>query len=196
MKRMTHERLVTIVTDEIALMLDRGDLSAEQEDQILACLEKAYGNLGQVRVQNRETVRAWLLRILRNMRADMAHHQARWPEPMSLGELDRMGQEPACQATDPARLALSGEQRRRIGHVQEMLEQVLAGLEPDRAWLFRIRFYDEMSVPEVAARLGISQKAVVMRYQRLRRRVFGQLVELLRKRAPEIVEFFTLERHH
>jgi RNA polymerase sigma factor (sigma-70 family) len=190
MARLTRERLVSMVTDEIALMLGRGDLSAQQEDELLSCLEKAYRHLGQLRSHSRSAVRSWLYMILRNLRADGALHQRRWPAILLVGDLDRIIHEPICEACDPLLLALDAEKRHRIAQVRVMLEQVLDGLEPERARLFRSRFFDQVPAAQLAAELHISPQAVAMRYQRLRHRVLRQLTRLLHEQAPDIVEYF------
>lgn len=193
MARLTHERLVRMVTDEIALMLGRGNLSAQQEDELLACLEKAYGNLHQIRTHSPAAVRAWLQSILRNLRADQAQRRRRQIPLMSLGDLSRTGSEPPSEGADPERLTIHGEQHHRLNQLRALLDRLLDRLPPARAWLFRSRFFDQMPIADLADALQITPAAAVMRYQRVRERVLRDLATALREDAPEIIEFFTGE---
>jgi DNA-directed RNA polymerase specialized sigma24 family protein len=182
-----------MVADEIALMLGRGDLSAQQEDELLACLERACSKLHQVRSHSPAGIRAWLQSILRNQRADQARWRHRQPPLLSLGELAQSGTEPSARSADPVRLTVHGEKRRRLGQLRAMLEELLDTLPPARAWLFRSRFFDQMPIADLADALQITPAAAVMRYQRVRDRVLRDLATALREDAPEIIEFFTGE---
>ena len=183
-----------IVSKELASRLENANLTPEEEDQILACFEKAYRCVNQVRVRSQAGVKAWINRILQNLKIDLANKNRQGPQAIPLGDLIAGGQEPASEDADPAAAVLHIEQLRRATQVHEALHEVLAQLDPPLAWLFRSRFYYRIPFAQIAARLHISEEAAVMRYQRLRGRIFQEVETLLRCRAPETIEFFAPEQ--
>ena len=179
-----------IVTTELELLLDQENLSPEDEDHILTCLEKAYGHLNQMRACSHVGVKAWLRRILRNVKADSANKDGRRPEAVSLTDLMEVGKEPATLDTDPATVVVRNEQTQHARKVHTALRQVLDELDSPTAHLFRSRFYQRMPFAAIADGLQISEDAAAMRYQRLRKRVFREVETLLRRRSPETIDFF------
>ncbi len=186
--------LRAIVSQELASRLENANLTPEEEDQILACFEKAYRCVNQVRIRSQAGVKAWINRILQNLEIDLANKNRQHPQAISLGDLIAAGQEPAAEDADPVAVVLHIEQLRRAAEVHEALHQVLAQLDPPLAWLFCSRFYHRIPFAQIAARLHISEEAAVMRYQRLRDRIFKEVETLLRCHAPETIEFFAPEQ--
>jgi len=186
--------LRAIVSQELASRLQNPNLTPEEEDQILACFEKAYRCVNQVRIRTHAGVKAWVDRILRNLHIDHANKHGQSLSPVPLAELVAGGQEPAAEDADPAAAVIRLEQLRRAAQVHETLHQVIAQLDPPVAWLFCARFYHRIPFADIAARLDISEEAALMRYQRLRARVFEEVETLLRTHAPETIEFFAPEQ--
>ncbi len=179
-----------VITTELRLLLEQGSLKPEDEDHILGCLEKAYGHLEQLRARNHIGVKAWLGRILRNVKADAANRESRYPQTISLTDLVEVGQEPGTLDTDPATIAAENEQLQHSRQVHATLEEILEGLPPATAELFRSRFYERVSFAEIGAGLQISEEAAMMRYRRLRQRVFQEVAKRLRRCCPETIDFF------
>ncbi len=194
MDRVMEMTLRDIVSEELASRLENANLTPEEEDQILACFEKAYRCVSQVRIRTHAGVKAWINRILQNLNIDIANKNRQRPQAISLGDLITDGQEPAAVDGDPVTAVLHVEQLSRAAQVHEALHQVLAQLDPPLVRLFCSRFYYRIPFAQIAAHLHISEEAAAMRYQRLRDRIFQEVETLLRCHAPETIEFFTPEQ--
>ncbi len=179
-----------IVTTELELLLEQGNLSPEDEDHILACLEKAYGHVNEIRARSRVGIRAWLGKILLHVKADSANKNGRHPEDVSLTDLIEVGGEPATLDTDPATVVVRNERTQHALNVHTALREVLDKLDFPTACLFRSRFYHRIPFADIAVGLHISEDAAVMRYQRLRKRVFHEVQTLLQCSSPETIDFF------
>jgi len=193
MQGVTNRTLRTIVCEELASRLRQGNISAEEEDQIIACFEKAYSSLDQLRARDLAGIRAWLNAIISNIRIDAAVRANKWGDVISLTEVLDTANEPAGEGGDPLSILVGDEQLRYAVQVHAALQHVLAGLDPATAWMFRCRFYYRVPFAQIAVRLKISEHAAIMRYQRLRDRVFRQVHLLLRTHSPAALEFFTHE---
>lgn len=190
MSGVTEQELRTVVSAELLLRLRQTNLSPDDEDTILASVEKAFRNMTQIRSLDVVSVRAWCSRILRNTRLDILEFSARHPNAVSLSELAEFGEEPATSEYDPARILVDNEATKHTKLVNSALAATLSELSAEQRRLFEARFYHDIPYSLLASERGISQEATAMRYFRLRDRVFRTVARRLRGESPATFAYF------
>jgi len=128
-----------------ALVRDEHDREDALQDTWVAALEE--------RMRHRAAPRAWLARVF----ANFARQQRR--RDGALREREERAARPDLDETDPVRLLLRAELLQRIGAA------VLALEEPYRSTLL-LRYLEELSTDEIAARLGVPGSTVRNRIRR------------------------------
>ena len=129
---------------------DRGAV----EDLTAETFLKAWYRIGTFQDQGKD-VAAWLTRIGQNLAIDfirMSARRATFPSGC-LGDADD-GWLPPVQGSD----VVVDDINRRDAY--GLLEDLIAGLSPQRAAVLRCRFYRGMSITETASYLGMSEMAV------------------------------------
>ncbi len=135
------------------------------EDILGEAFLQARRRWGRFRQQTELTAYAWLYRITldclieawrRETRAGRdLHRQMPWPEASSV----QLGLGLVCPGTSPSERAGREELRQQVRQAVELLR------ESDREILW-MRHFDQLTFPEAARVLGISESAATLRYVR------------------------------
>ncbi|MGA1981837.1 MAG: RNA polymerase sigma factor [Acidobacteriaceae bacterium] len=130
----------------------------DAEDVLIEALLKAYCSMDQLR--DSASFRAWLAQIARRVCWQLKEHQALLPL-LQLSELEAGGLDLRDQAAAPEEIAAAAQMR-------QLLRSAVAELKPEFRAVYELRDIDEVSGEEVAARLGISLRAMKSRLHRAR----------------------------
>jgi RNA polymerase sigma-70 factor (ECF subfamily) len=122
----------------------------EAEDAIQEATIKAWRSLQQLRAD--ASVRSWFLTIVANQCRSM--RRGRWWSVVKLRDPERESQGPEDEAIR-----------------QTDMSRALAGLNPDDRLALYLRYYMDLTLPEVAAVLGISETAAKSRVHRAMERL-------------------------
>ena len=153
--RTIVERYQGVLQGTAFLMTRDAALAEDLAQDALVAAWRAMGGL-----HDGAAVKAWLVRILINV---VTSHQRRRELPVvPMGE----GAEPG--AADPA-----------IEHAdaRDAVERALAGVTDDERHILLLRYYADLTVPEVAAALGVAEGTVKSRLSRLLARLREELAE-------------------
>jgi RNA polymerase sigma-70 factor (ECF subfamily) len=130
----------------------------DAEDVLIEALLKAYCSMDQLR--DSASFRAWLAQIARRVCWQLKEHEALMPL-LQLSELEAGGLDLRDQAAAPEELAAAAQMR-------QLLRNAVAALKPEFRAVYELRDIDELPGDEVAARLGISVRAMKSRLHRAR----------------------------
>jgi len=110
------------------------------------------------------------------------------PRPVPAGD-EVLAETPAPAAAADLR-ALEGEAEARRGEGEQALRRALETLEPEDRVMVRMRFWEELSVADIARGLGVAQKPLYRRMERVLARLRRQLegAGLSRERVRELLE--------
>lgn len=173
-------------------MLTRGDLTAEQEDEILTTAERLFdGSVDLDRMSG--AVRSYLRKVLRNVQIDSHRRTQRRPETTSIRDLQNAGQEPLAAHAEPLDIAVQKEGLAYASALLDVAKQVLQQLNDQDSLIFSQRFFEHPPIPfaEIADALGHNEPAVRMRYYRVRDKVFEEVRRRLVTDAPDVLAFFS-----
>ncbi len=142
----------------------------EAEDLTAQTFERALGAISRYEERG-APFSAWLLRIA----ANTAINRARRPAAVSLSSAGTAGDGDAGATPDV-------EDTRAEGWVEEWeradwIEEHLAALSADRQRVVRLRFYDDLSFGDVAARMDRSEGAVKQLLRRTLTTLHGRIQE-------------------
>jgi RNA polymerase sigma-70 factor (ECF subfamily) len=143
----------------------------DAEDVLIEALLKAYCSMEQLR--DSASFRAWLAQIARRVCWQLKEREALLPL-MQLSELEDGGLELHDAAAEPDEIAASAQMRR-------FLRDAVAQLKPEFRSVYELRDIEELSSEEVAARLGISLRAMKSRLHRARSTLREQMDATLGK---------------
>ena len=130
----------------------------DAEDVLIEALLKAYSNMDQLR--DAEAFRAWLAQIARRVCWQLKEREALLPL-LQLSELEGGGMELRDDAAAPEEIAAAAQMR-------GLLRSAVAELAPQYREVYELRDLDELPGEEVAARLGLSLRAMKSRLHRAR----------------------------
>jgi RNA polymerase sigma-70 factor (ECF subfamily) len=135
----------------------RSDL--ESRDILQAVLLKSFQRIGQFQGQSSGSLMAWLARIAENEIRDRADHQGRQRRDVA----KRVPLDEATSLPQPVRSALS-----QVIETEEAerLERALESLTDSQREAILLRQFEELTFPEMAARLGKSEDACRMLFAR------------------------------
>ena len=151
-------------TERAVMAICRGVAATEDEAEDIAqeAYLKAWRALG--RFDARRPFAPWMYRIASSAAIDSARRRARQPRSVTIDLVP----EPASSASGPAEGVWLEQARRCVG-------QALCVLGADVALLYHWRYVEELSVEEIAARLGRRPNTVAVSLHRLRDAVRRQL---------------------
>jgi RNA polymerase sigma-70 factor (ECF subfamily) len=135
----------------------RSDL--ESRDILQAVLLKSFQRLGQFQGQGSESLMAWLARIAQNEIRDRVDYHGRQRRDAA----KRVPLEEASSLPQPVRSALS---QVIVTEEAERLERALESLTDGQREAILLRQFEELTFPEMAARLGTSEDACRMMFAR------------------------------
>jgi RNA polymerase sigma-70 factor (ECF subfamily) len=144
----THYRLAAVIL---------GD-PLEAEDAVHDAAVVAWRGFAGLR--DRDRFEAWFGRILVNGCRDRLRVRRRRPVVVTIPDVGSTGGGPSSAADSGATLANRDE-----------LERAFARLDPDHAVVVALRFYVDLTVPQIAARLGIAEGTVKSRLHHALRRL-------------------------
>lgn len=130
----------------------------DAEDVLIEALLKAYTSMDQLR--DSASFRAWLAQIARRVCWQLKQHEALLPL-LQLSQLEEAGLDIRDTAAAPEELASAAQMR-------QLLRNAVEQLPPEFRSVYQLRDIDELSGEEVAARLGISLRAMKSRLHRAR----------------------------
>ncbi len=130
----------------------------DAEDVLIEALLKAYTSMDQLR--DSTSFRAWLAQIARRVCWQLKEHEALLPL-MQLSELEDSGHQLQDHAAAPEEIAAAAQ-------MHQFLRDAVAQLPPESRAVYQLRDIEELSGEEVAARLGISLRAMKSRLHRAR----------------------------
>ena len=130
----------------------------DAEDVLIEALLKAYQSMDQLR--NAGSFRAWLAQIGRRVCWQLKEHERLMPL-MQMSELEDAGHGLADSGAAPEEAAANAQMRR-------MLRDAVSGLKPEYREIYELRDVEEVPGEEVAARLGITLRAMKSRLHRAR----------------------------
>lgn len=130
----------------------------DAEDVLIEALLKAYTSMDQLR--DSASFRAWLAQIARRVCWQLKEHEALLPL-LQLSELEAGGLELRDHTAAPEEIAAAAQMR-------QILRNAVAALKPEFRTVYELRDIDELPGDEVAARLGISLRAMKSRLHRAR----------------------------
>jgi RNA polymerase sigma factor (sigma-70 family) len=139
---------------------DRG----EAEDALHSAYERILA--GRARFDGRSAVRTWVFGVVR--RSALEERRRGWLRLVRLRRWFDRGGEDKGQPTDAGRSLIEAETSAR-------LEQVLARLSARQRAILHLVFYQEMSVEEAAAVLGIKVGTARTHYERGKARLRAML---------------------
>lgn len=127
----------------------------ESRDILQATLLKSVKHLGELKGQETQSLMAWLARIAEHEIRDRAdyHHRQRRDAAREVPMDDRLPV--AGHGRSPLSEVILDEQARR-------LESALETLSPAHREIILLRKFEELSFPEIAARIGKSEDACRM----------------------------------
>ena len=135
----------------------RSDL--ESRDILQAVLLKSFQRIGQFQGQAPGSLMAWLARIAENEIRDRADYQGRHRRDVA----KRVPLDEASSLPQPLRSALS---QVILTEEAERLERALESLTDGQREVILLRQFEELTFPEMAARLGKSEDACRMMFAR------------------------------
>ena len=130
----------------------------DAEDVLIEALLKAYCSMDQLR--DSASFRAWLAQIARRVCWQLKEHEALLPL-LQLSELEEVGLDPRDLTPAPEEIAAAAQMR-------QFLRDAVAHLTPEFREVYELRDIEELPGDEVAARLGISLRAMKSRLHRAR----------------------------
>lgn len=130
----------------------------EREDCLSEAAMRVWDKIGQFNPQ-RGSWTAWLTAVVRNTARN--HRRARWPDHDSTQELD--GNTPSTEPT-PEEALLRQERQAAVSRVLELLS-------PDDQALFYRKYYYLQPTAQIAAELGMTERAVEGKLYRLKKRL-------------------------
>jgi len=130
----------------------------DAEDVLIEALLKAYSNMDQLR--DAEAFRAWLAQIARRVCWQLKEREALLPL-LRLSELEDAGKELQDRAAAPEEMAA-------VAQMRGLLRSAVAELTPQYREVYELRDLEELPGEEVAARLGLSLRAMKSRLHRAR----------------------------
>ena len=130
----------------------------DAEDVLIEALLKAYSNMDQLR--DAEAFRAWLAQIARRVCWQLKEREALLPL-LRLSELEDAGKELPDRAAAPEEMAA-------VAQMRGLLRSAVAELTPQYREVYELRDLEELPGEEVAARLGLSLRAMKSRLHRAR----------------------------
>jgi RNA polymerase sigma-70 factor (ECF subfamily) len=146
----------------------------DAEDVLIEALLKAYTSMDQLR--DSASFRAWLAQIARRVCWQLKEHEALLPL-MQLSQLEDEGHHLQDHAAAPEEIA-AGQQMRQF------LRDAVAQLPPEFHAVYQLRDIDELPGEEVAARLGISLRAMKSRLHRARSAVRERMESAMSNAPP------------
>jgi RNA polymerase sigma-70 factor (ECF subfamily) len=146
----THYRLAAVIL---------GD-PVEAEDAVHDAAVVAWRGFSGLR--DRERFEAWFGRILVNGCRDRLRARRRRPIIVAI---------PALGSTDAGLPIARGADAGSALANRDELERAFARLEPDHAVVVALRYYADLTVPEIASRLGIPEGTVKSRLHHALRRL-------------------------
>lgn len=144
-----HYRLAAVI------LLDR----VEAEDAVHDAAVVAWREFGRLR--ERDRFEAWFTRILVNGCRDRLRQRRRRPPVLRIPTADDPGDGPLLSHTG----TFSAVDDR------DVLARAFAELDPDHAIVVVLRFYADLTVADIAARLGIAEGTVKSRLHHALRRL-------------------------
>lgn len=137
------------------ILLDR----LEAEDAVHDAAVVAWREFGRLR--ERDRFEAWFTRILVNGCRDRLRQRRRRPPIVRIPTAD-----------DPADAGgLTHAEALGAVHDRDLLGRAFADLDPDHAVVVVLRFYADLTVPDIATRLGIPEGTVKSRLHHALRRL-------------------------
>jgi RNA polymerase sigma-70 factor (ECF subfamily) len=132
--------------------------AVEAEDAVHDAALVAWRGFAGLR--DRDRFDAWFGRILVNGCRDRLRARRRHPSvvTLSLPEVDRH------------HVPLAGDASLRLA-IRDTLERAFTSLDPDHAVVVVLRYYADLSVPQIASRLGIAEGTVKSRLHHALRRL-------------------------
>jgi RNA polymerase sigma-70 factor (ECF subfamily) len=134
----------------------------EMEDILQEVFLAAYQHLGRLRKSGK--FRAWIFKVARHKLVDVYRAQIRHPLLVqSSSDPDAEEQELLDNFADPAP---NPAERLRQTEFARILAQSMGKLSDKYRVLLYLRHHEEITVPEIARRLGLKESAVKMRLMR------------------------------
>jgi RNA polymerase sigma-70 factor, ECF subfamily len=130
----------------------------DAEDVLIEALLKAYTSMDQLR--DSASFRAWLAQIARRVCWQLKEHESLLPL-MQLSQLEEDGIHLHDTSAAPEEIAAAAQMR-------QLLRDAVAQLPPEFRSVYQLRDIEELPGEEVAARLGISLRAMKSRLHRAR----------------------------
>ncbi|HEY4382130.1 MAG TPA: RNA polymerase sigma factor [Acidobacteriaceae bacterium] len=130
----------------------------DAEDVLIEALLKAYCSMDQLR--DSASFRAWLAQIARRVCWQLKEHEALLPL-LQLSQLEEDGFDLRDKGAAPEEIAAAAQMR-------QLLRDAVARLAPESRAVYELRDIEELPGDEVAARLGISLRAMKSRLHRAR----------------------------
>jgi RNA polymerase sigma-70 factor, ECF subfamily len=130
----------------------------EAEDAVHDAAVVAWRGFAGLR--ERDRFEAWFGRILVNGCRDRLRARRRGPVVIPIPTFEPAGQ--ALRTTDDGGGAVA---------TRDLLGRALADLDPDHAIVVALRYYADLTVPEIAARIGIAEGTVKSRLHHALRRL-------------------------
>ena len=131
----------------------------DAEDVLIEALLKAYCSMDQLR--DSAPFRAWLAQIARRVCWQLKEHEALLPL-LQLSELEDDGLDLRDKAAEPEEIVAAAQMR-------QMLMDAVTQLTPEFRRVYELRDLEEVPGEEVAAKLGISLRAMKSRLHRARK---------------------------
>ncbi len=131
----------------------------ESQDVLQAVLLKSFQRIGQFEGRATGSLMAWMARIAENEIRDRADYQGRQRRDAAR----RVPLDEAEELPQPLRSALS---QVIVTEETEHLERALESLPAGQCEIILLRQFEELTFPEISARLGKSQDACRMMFAR------------------------------
>ena len=131
----------------------------DAEDVLIEALLKAYCSMDQLR--DSAPFRAWLAQIARRVCWQLKEHEALLPL-LQLSELEDDGLDLRDKAAAPEEIVAAAQMR-------QMLMDAVTQLTPEFRRVYELRDLEKVPGEEVAAKLGISLRAMKSRLHRARK---------------------------
>lgn len=131
----------------------------ESRDVLQAVLLKSFQRIGQFEGSETGSLMAWMARIAENEIRDRADYQGRQRRDAAR----RVGLEEAAELPGPVRSALT---QAILNEEGQRVERALESLAANQRDIILLRQFEELTFPEIAARLGKTADACRMMFAR------------------------------
>ncbi len=149
-----REKILNYINARVRIREDAEDLTEE-------VFEKVLKNLADFKWQG-VSIEAWIYKIAKNTIID---HHRRGKKLKGQVDLDVVENQTKDETeVDPLLISISDEEQRK-------LYNAIGELTPDEQYLVYYKYFEELSVPDIAIRVNLSETNVSTKLHRLRKKL-------------------------